>query len=96
MHVSCRISKDTATIKIYNTYCFSVAIMVTETRLNIKLHIYEYIACVFSNYHSKVIKTDKFSINLISLPTAIDQRRSHLKSNSVLDCGAAEVAEGHF
>jgi len=61
--------------------------MVTETHLIIKLHIYEYIAWLVSNYHSKVIKTDKFSINLNSLPTATVKRGSHLKLNSVLHCG---------
>jgi len=70
--------------------------MVTGTHVSIKLHIYEHIDWLVSNYHSKVIKTDKFSINLNSLPTATDKRRSHLKSNSVLYCGAVEVTEGHF
>jgi len=43
-----------------------------------------------------MIKTDKFSINLNSLPTANDKIRSHMKSNSDLDCGAVEVTEGQF
>jgi hypothetical protein len=97
IHVTFWISKDTATPKICNTYCFYMAIMVTERYLSIKLHIYKNIAWLVSNTHSKVIKSDKFSININSSPpTATDKRSSHFRSNSVLHCGTAEVTEGHF
>jgi hypothetical protein len=35
MRIACWITKATDTLKLYNTYCFSVATMVARTRLNI-------------------------------------------------------------
>jgi len=40
MCFACWITKATNTLRIFNTYCFTTAKMVTQQRLNITLHIH--------------------------------------------------------
>jgi hypothetical protein len=40
MRTSCWITKATDTLRIVNTYCFSMSKVVTRTRLSVTLHIY--------------------------------------------------------
>jgi hypothetical protein len=40
MRFACWITKATDTLRIYNTYCFSISTMVTRTRLNVTLYVH--------------------------------------------------------
>jgi hypothetical protein len=40
MHISCRVTKATNTLRICNSYCFSIPTMVERTRLNVTLYVH--------------------------------------------------------
>ena len=62
---ACWIPKATNTLRICNTYCFSIATMVARTRLNVTLHVH----CLFCLYfaHTVYVRLFKDLRTIISL-----------------------------